>query len=50
MDNFQFASPPPYRGYFAFGGLVCNCINKPNRFQRLMYKICFGWKWYDYDA
>lgn len=41
---------PVYVGYFVCGG---NCINftvRPNWFQRLNYRVCFGWRWYNYDA
>lgn len=44
----EFVAPPPkFAGYYDWGGVFVEVRRKPNRFQRLMIRWFFGWKWID---
>lgn len=47
MPNEFTFTIPKYAGYFSYGGLVMHMYKKPNWFQQLNYRVCFGWIWTD---
>ena len=43
----EFKESVPAVGYYEFSGVQLHVTRRPNRFQRLMTRWFFGWKWFD---